>query len=248
MVTNMPWHYRNATLSLSFGWQWGDGHGLVPFAWHDQRHRPRIGARLRSFLGQGPSPEQIAEIRRECRADYIRHCSDVPPSGQPAFACPRRNDAQLSNGCRLAVEAVGAHASGSIPPLGATSAPASASGDQPLMEAYAADFDKYCPGVVAGGGRALGCLLDRHASRRSRRATCRCRKADAERRMDAFLRRALSRDQAKRPDRNPRYRTADAGIQPSSAKRLPSRRASAPPIRRPSTRACAGVPRFPLAS
>lgn len=115
-------------------------------------------------LAQGPSPEQVAEIRRECRADYIRHCSSVPPGGEPAFACLRNNDARLSNGCRLAVEAVGAHAPGSVPPLGATSAPAASSGGEPLREACAADFGKYCRSVVAGGGRALGCLLDHHAS------------------------------------------------------------------------------------
>lgn len=125
-----------------------------------------IASALASGLAsaQGPSPEQVAEIRRECRADYIRHCSDVPPGGQPALACLRRNDAQLSNGCRLAVEAVGAHAPGSVPPLGATSAPASAPGGRSFVESCAADFRRYCPGVVAGGGRALGCLLDRHAS------------------------------------------------------------------------------------
>ena len=57
---------------------------------------------------QGPSPGQVTEIRHECRSDYIRHCSDVPPGGQPALACLQRNAAQLSGDCRRAVEAIGA--------------------------------------------------------------------------------------------------------------------------------------------
>jgi hypothetical protein len=82
-----------------------------------------------------------------------------------------RNEAQLSNACRLSVEAVGAHAPAAPPPP-PSPAPAEAAAPRaaapprgmPLMEACGADYRAYCRGVPPGGGRALGCLLDRHAS------------------------------------------------------------------------------------
>lgn len=67
-------------------------------------------------LAQGANPGEIAEIRRDCRMDYMRHCSDVPPGGQPAFACLVRNEAQLSSACRQAVETVRARQPGAAPP------------------------------------------------------------------------------------------------------------------------------------
>jgi hypothetical protein len=57
-------------------------------------------------LAQAPSDAQRAAIRSACRADYIAHCSSVPPGGLESLQCLQKNMSSLAPGCASAVRAV----------------------------------------------------------------------------------------------------------------------------------------------
>lgn len=64
-----------------------------------------------------PTPAQTDAIKSNCRSDYMKSCMSVPPGGQAAFDCLKRNVASLSPACQGAVNAI-------KPPAPAAAAPA----------------------------------------------------------------------------------------------------------------------------
>jgi hypothetical protein len=66
-----------------------------------------------------PTRAQTDAIKSNCRADYMKSCMSVPPGGQAAFDCLKRNAASLSPACQGAVNAI-------KPPAAAAAAPAPA--------------------------------------------------------------------------------------------------------------------------
>lgn len=66
---------------------------------------------------QAPTDAQRAAIKAQCRADYIAHCSSVPPGGAASLQCLQKNMAHLSGGCASAVNAVLAPANAETKPV-----------------------------------------------------------------------------------------------------------------------------------
>jgi hypothetical protein len=133
-----------------------------------------------------PSSAQIAAVKSNCRADYMKVCAGVPTGGAAALQCLERNEAKVSPGCRNAVAAASgggaAPATGAAAPATANAAPeAPAAGAPPapalvlrpmrprevlfvLRSACGADVRTLCAGVDPGGGRIIGCLVSQSAS------------------------------------------------------------------------------------
>jgi hypothetical protein len=117
-----------------------------------------------------PTAQQTAAVRATCRSDFMSRCSGVQPGGAEALQCLKRNEAQLSAGCRSAVAAIGGGAGGASVPSGAPAAAAPAVapiGPMPMLrprEALAivqicgAEVRSLCAGVPFGGGRIISCL------------------------------------------------------------------------------------------
>ena len=112
---------------------------------------------------QQPSPAQAHAIRQACRSDYIEHCSSVPTGGAASLNCLRQNAAQLAPACRQAIGAVGG---GQAPPAAsapATPQPHPAEHGPPgemFREECGPDVRRLCRGVMPGGGRMIGCLVE----------------------------------------------------------------------------------------
>ena len=136
-----------------------------------------------------PSSAQIAAVKSNCRSDYMKVCAGVPTGGAAALQCLEKNEAKVSPSCRKAVAA--ASGGGGAAPAAAGAAPATANaapdagaaGAPPaaapalvlrpmrprevlfvLRSACGADVQSLCPGVPAGGGRIIGCLVEQSAS------------------------------------------------------------------------------------
>src|SRR2546430_143830 len=123
-------------------------------------------------LAQAPSQAQRDAIKSQCRADYIAHCSSVPPGGAASLQCLEKNKAKLSAGCEKAVSAAsGGGAAAAAPAAGAAAAATSAAPTtlvlrpmRPreellvLRSACGADVRSICGGVQPGGGRIVQCL------------------------------------------------------------------------------------------
>jgi hypothetical protein len=135
-------------------------------------------------FSQAPTEAQRAAIKSECRADYIAHCSSVPPGGAASLQCLQKNMSSLAAGCQSAVRAVEAPAAESKPESKPESAPAAAEAKpaaeppaapaaktaaapakQPssaqvaaIRSACRSDYPKVCAGVPTGGAPALQCL------------------------------------------------------------------------------------------
>src|SRR5437764_1180228 len=136
-------------------------------------------------FSQAPTEAQRAAIKSECRADYMAHCSSIPPGGEASLQCLQKNMSSLAAGCQSAVRAVEAPAAESKPESKPESAPAAAEA-KPAAEPVAApagkaaagspakqpssaqiaairsacrsDYPKVCAGVPTGGAPALQCL------------------------------------------------------------------------------------------
>src|SRR5215472_8408937 len=121
---------------------------------------------------QQPSQAQIGAVREACRSDYMSHCASVPTRGSAALACLKEHVQSLSAPCQQAVAAIGNSAA---PAQGRAPAPASPSGAVPayqgppptlspgreamlLRRACGPDYQAYCAGTPAGGGRIVACL------------------------------------------------------------------------------------------
>src|SRR5947209_3006086 len=136
-------------------------------------------------FSQAPTEAQRAAIKSECRADYMAHCSSIPPGGEASLQCLQKNMSSLAAGCQSAVRAVEAPAAESKPESKPESAPAAAEA-KPAAEPVAApagkaaagspakppssaqiaeirsacrsDYPRVCAGVPTGGAPALQCL------------------------------------------------------------------------------------------
>lgn len=137
---------------------------------------------INSASAQAPSQAQRDAIKKQCRSDYIAHCSSIPPGGEASLECLQKNMSSLSASCAGAVRAVGTPAAApkaaepgpaakprtdAPPPAGTSAAPkaAAASPVQPssaqisaIRSACSADYPKVCRGVPTGGAPALQCL------------------------------------------------------------------------------------------
>ncbi|HEX3995108.1 MAG TPA: hypothetical protein VHX39_28370 [Acetobacteraceae bacterium] len=85
-------------------------------------------------FAQQPSQEQISAIRGACRGDYMSVCASVPTGGSEALQCLKQHSADVSNGCRDALAAVG----GSPPPVTTAAAASNPQLPQPLPPDYIA--------------------------------------------------------------------------------------------------------------
>lgn len=118
---------------------------------------------------QQPNQAQANAIRQSCRGDYQAHCAGVATGGAAALQCLRQNMASLSPGCQSAVAATEGGAA-ATPPTGVAPQGQSAPPMMPrerameMRRACGGDFRQFCPGVRAGGGRALACLTDHRES------------------------------------------------------------------------------------
>ena len=76
------------------------------------------------LAAQQPTSAQRSAIREACRTDYEAHCANVPSGGKQALMCLQQNMANLSQGCQIAVGAVGKTTA--APPVAAPPASAAA--------------------------------------------------------------------------------------------------------------------------
>ncbi|MFL6840623.1 MAG: hypothetical protein ACJ8FZ_25420 [Bradyrhizobium sp.] len=139
-------------------------------------------------LSQAPTDAQREAIKSQCRADYIAHCSSVPPGTAASLQCLQKNMSSLSGACASAVRAAEAPAAAPPAPTTETAAPkaepapstatgksttetaapnaaASTAAKQPsraqisaIRGACRSDYPKVCAGVPTGGAPALQCL------------------------------------------------------------------------------------------
>lgn len=112
----------------------------------------RIAARLAATLtivtiagagdaaAQGVRLIQLRGLLASCLGDYQRLCPGIPPGGGRIVVCLNAQAEKLSQSCFQAMAERGL----------ATAA---------ALRLCQADFDSLCPGVPAGQGRALACLL-----------------------------------------------------------------------------------------
>jgi hypothetical protein len=84
---------------------------------------------------------QLRGIVAICARDYERLCPGVPPGGGRIIGCLNSQAEKLSQPCFQALAEQG---------LGLAAA----------LRLCRADFERLCPGVPAGQGRGLACLLD----------------------------------------------------------------------------------------
>ena len=83
-----------------------------------------------------------------CSKEVNSFCAQVPMGGGRVMNCLFDHESQLSSGCKQAIDQ-------------GESTIEAALGDANFFGANcAADMQRLCPGVVAGGGRLLGCLMD----------------------------------------------------------------------------------------
>lgn len=83
-----------------------------------------------------------------CSKEVATYCSQVPLGGGRVMNCLFDHENQLSSGCKAAIDK-------------GESTLEAALGDANFFGANcAADMQRLCPGVVAGGGRLLACLMD----------------------------------------------------------------------------------------
>src|SRR2546423_2690045 len=99
-------------------------------------------------FSQGPSEAQREAVKSECRADYMAHCSSIPPGGEASLQCLQKNMSSLAAGCQSAVRAVEAPAAESKPESKPESAPAAAEA-KPAAEPVAAPAGKAAAGSPA---------------------------------------------------------------------------------------------------
>jgi hypothetical protein len=105
----------------------------------------RIGAILLTMLcwagaaaAQGPPA---------CAEDAQRFCADVQPGGGRIMQCLRQHAAELSSGCKDAMQR-----------LGGPGGRKSMMRGNPWAKDCEADVAKFCQGVQPGGGRIMQCL------------------------------------------------------------------------------------------
>ena len=65
---------------------------------------------ISSASAQAPSQAQRDAIKKQCRSDYVAHCSSIPPGGEASLECLQKNMSSLSASCATAVRAVSAPA------------------------------------------------------------------------------------------------------------------------------------------
>jgi len=83
-----------------------------------------------------------------CSKEVNTFCAEVPLGGGRVMNCLFDHESQLSSGCKQAIDQ-------------GQSTIEAALGDANFFGANcAADMQRLCPGVVAGGGRLLACLMD----------------------------------------------------------------------------------------
>jgi OOP family OmpA-OmpF porin len=83
-----------------------------------------------------------------CSKEVNAFCAQVPMGGGRVMNCLFDHESQLSSGCKQAIDQ-------------GQSTIEAALGDANFFGANcAADMQRLCPGVVAGGGRLLACLMD----------------------------------------------------------------------------------------
>jgi OOP family OmpA-OmpF porin len=83
-----------------------------------------------------------------CSKEVNTFCAEVPLGGSRVMNCLFDHESQLSSGCKQAIDQ-------------GQSTIEAALGDANFFGANcAADMQRLCPGVVAGGGRLLACLMD----------------------------------------------------------------------------------------
>jgi outer membrane biosynthesis protein TonB len=133
--------------------------------------------------GKTPSSAQIAAVRGACRSDYAKVCAEVPTGGAAALQCLAKNEATLTASCKKAVVAATGAAATAPAATGTAGAPQTAAPDaaaaapalvlRPLRprevlfvarSACGADVRALCPGIEAGGGRIITCLVSQAAS------------------------------------------------------------------------------------
>ena len=61
---------------------------------------------------QQPTQAQASAIRQACRGDYMANCSGVPTGGAAALQCLQQNAANVSPGCRQALQAASGASAG----------------------------------------------------------------------------------------------------------------------------------------
>ncbi|MGB7934740.1 MAG: OmpA family protein [Gammaproteobacteria bacterium] len=93
--------------------------------------------------------EQAVKIMGDgCSKEVNSLCEQVPLGGGQVMNCLFDHESQLSSGCKQAIDK-------------GESTIEAALGDANFFGANcAADMQRLCPGVVAGGGRLLACLMD----------------------------------------------------------------------------------------
>ncbi len=92
----------------------------------------------------GPAQAQEQGARGACKADVEKLCKDVKPGEGRIAKCLKRNEADVSPGCKDAMAQMHDKM-------------------QAFMEACGDDAKQYCQGVKRGHGRILKCLKENEA-------------------------------------------------------------------------------------
>jgi hypothetical protein len=87
---------------------------------------------------QQPTAAQASAIRQACRSDYMANCSGVPTGGAAALQCLQQNAANVSPGCRQALQAASGSSPGTTAAAAAPARPAAAAGmaSQPVSATW----------------------------------------------------------------------------------------------------------------
>src|SRR5262245_26535023 len=129
---------------------------------------------------------QLASIRRACGNDYRVHCHGIPPGGQAALACLKRNAMTLSPACQHVLSAAAAaRPAAAAPAAAAAPVPAAAPPVAPvaapavvvappvepapllvspreemfiLRTSCRGDYMRFCQGLRFGAGRVAACM------------------------------------------------------------------------------------------
>lgn len=118
-----------------------------------KEHEAQVSGECRAHMEKTHQAMQarMEEFNEACKADVEQHCRDVAPGKGRVMGCLRKNEANLSAGCREQVAKMDAQRERAHQRMHAAA------------EACKDDARQYCADIKRGGGRMMRCLKDNEA-------------------------------------------------------------------------------------